>query len=472
MTMSHSALNVSNIVEGGYCSGCGACAYFLKTGMNLTSYGEYQPDFKKIDQVRGSFVHDANDVCPFLTPELNENELVKARFSSECQYDEHIGYHRSIFGAYVIEGRFREEGTSGGMGTWIATELLRNNRIDGVIHVKPVEKRQPDGPFFKYGISRSLEEIQAGSKTRYHVVEMSAVLAEVRECPGRYFFIGLPCFCKAVRRLQRVDEVLNERIHFVGSLVCGHLKSVNWTLSLGWGAGIDPKNLAAFKYRTKGPNIPARAYVFEATLDNRENTVIQKDSAEVIGGKFNLGAMMLGACDYCDDVVGETADLTIGDAWLPRFDVDARGTNLLIVRNSYLESVLRNAGQESRIHLEDISVKEAVSSQSGGFRHRREGLSYRLRKAKVEGCWTPVKRVAPNSQNISRIRQMIYDARVECAQKSREVFREALRKNDYSIYQREMRLRFKRLRALEITGSLWRIVWLRAQRIFRKLSTK
>ena len=48
---------------------------------------------------------------------------------------------------------------------------------------------------------------------------------------------------------------------------------------------------------------------------------VQKDTALILG-KFNAGAMMLNACNYCDDVVGETSDLTVGDAWIPKYDTD------------------------------------------------------------------------------------------------------------------------------------------------------
>jgi coenzyme F420-reducing hydrogenase beta subunit len=370
----------------------------------------------------------------------------------------------------VKQNDFRTSGTSGGMGTWIGAELLRRGMIDGVIHAKAVDASQTDGAFFKYEISRTEDSIREGAKTRYHVLEMSDVMAEVRERPGRYLFIGVPCFCKAVRRLQKVDSVINERISYVVSLVCGHYKSLNWTRSLAWGAGVHPHDLAAFQYRTKGPDIPARAYVFRATA--KDGNTVQKDSAEVVGGKFNAGAMMLNACDYCDDVVGETADLTIGDAWLPQFDINQGGTNLLIVRNREIEDVLKLAKEQDRISLEVISAKEAIDSQSGGFRQRREGLSYRLLKAQKEERWVPVKRIEPGSIALSGARRRIYDERVRCASLSRESFKVALEKDDYGYYTRTMGEAFKRLRTIELRSSFFRILKGRIERILQKLKLK
>jgi coenzyme F420 hydrogenase subunit beta len=463
-------ISIEQVVSGGYCSGCGACAYQNKTKMQLNAHGEYQPEIYDRESASHAQISKATTSCPFLRPDLNEDVLGKEHFGSVAVHDPYIGYHLSTYGAYVKSGDYRKSGTSGGMGTWIGSELLRRGMIDGVIHAKAVDPNDGDGAFFKYEISLTESAIREGAKTRYHVLEMSEVLAQVREQPGRYLFIGVPCFCKAVRRLQKIDPVIRKRIAYVVSLVCGHYKSLNWTLSLGWGTGVHPNDLSAFQYRTKGIDISSRAYVFRATT--RDGRVLQKDSAEVVGGKFNAGAMMLNACDYCDDVVGETADLTIGDAWLPKFDVNQGGTNLLIVRNRAIENLLLEARDSDCIHLEAITAEEATDSQSGGFRQRREGLSYRLLKAKNEGRWAPEKRIEPGSIPLSRVRRSIYDERVRCASLSRNAFKEALDKNDYGYYVKTMEKAFKQLRAIEIRSSFFRILKGRLERILQKIKLR
>lgn len=465
--------DLRRIVDSGYCIGCGACAFAADVPMVLNDYGEYAPQLDRLaeDRLRYSPSETAS-VCPFLRPDLNETELAKERFSVDAQFDSKIGYIHAAYAGYVREGDFRAHGTSGGSGTWVGTELLRRGLIDGVIHVKPIERTGPASPLFAYGISRTPEEIRQGAKTRYHVVELSSVVSAVHENPGSYLFIGVPCICKAVRRLQRVDPILNERIRFVVSLVCGHLKSVHWTLSLAWAAGIAPEQLKSFQYRTKGPDIPARAYVFRAIPDDSNREPVQMNSADVLGGRFNAGAMMVPACDFCDDVVGETADLSIGDAWIPRFDVDSSGTNLLIVRNPEINDLLTSAVEEGRFHLDPISAEEAGGSQSGGFRQRRQGLSYRLAKAQAEGVWAPAKRVQPGEYELTRLRRRIYDARSEAARASRETFRAALEQGRYATYAEQMGPILARLRRLEVRSALFRAGWGRVKRIVLTLARR
>jgi hypothetical protein len=185
----------------------------------------------------------------------------------------------------------------------------------------------------------------------------------------------------------------------------------------------------------------------------------------VVGGKFNTGALMVPACDFCDDVVGETADITIGDAWIPKYEVDDRGTNLLIVRNKVLVDVIEKANSESRVQVTQISGDEAISSQSGGFRQRRDGLSYRLQKKKDAELWYPIKRVEPGQFNLTKERKRIYDERSEVTELSRAKFKEALEKNDYSIYSVAMEKKIKHLRFLEIKNSFFKLLYNKLSRV-------
>ena len=307
--MSSELISLQQVVENGLCVGCGACAFLLQKEMSINSYGEYFPDISDFPEVgRG---HKAALSCPSLHPEFNEDVLAGELFGKICAHDSRIGFNIASYAAYALEGKYRQNGTSGGMTTWIAAELLNKGLIDAVIHVKRVERKQKTDPYFRYGISRTVDEVRLNSKTRYHVVELSEVLSHVSISDGRYLFIGVPCLSKALRRLQKIDPVINSRIPFVISLVCGHFKSINWSISLAWSGGIFPQDSTSIQYRTKGNGIPARAYVFQA--QSKSGVCVQKDSAGVVGGKFNAGAMMLPACDYCDDVVGETADLTVGE---------------------------------------------------------------------------------------------------------------------------------------------------------------
>lgn len=444
------------VVQGGYCVGCGACAYAAGRGMQLNAYGEYQPDFLAgADAPAGLAGERVAAVCPSLNPDLDETALGERLFGSTgLPFDRHVGFCRAVYGGHVEEGDFRREGTSGGFGAWLGVELLNRGLIDGVIHVKARARMGAGDPFSGYALSRTAEEIRSGAKTRYHVAELSSVLEEIRRTPGRFLFIGVPCFAKAVRRLQLCDPALAGKIAYVASLVCGHMKTVHWSLSLAWAAGIAPDFCAALSYRTKGRGIPARKYVFR--VESRDGSSIMRDAGTVVGGKFNLGALMVPACEFCDDLVGETADVSIGDAWLPRYEADPGGSNLLILRCADLDAVVLAARRAGRLALDDLAASDVASAQSGGFRQRGEGLAHRLRSKAAAGLWAPAKRIAAADRPLPLLRRWIYDARSEVTARSRRLFRKALEEGSFEGYRRGLRFLAWRTRSLEIAASLGR----------------
>ena len=436
--------------------------------MEIDKHGFYKPVL--VPNLVAPLEESAARACPFLYPEHDEDDLANRFLPATQTRDHKIGKYLEVFAGHVNENGFRQAGSSGGMVSWIATELLRKGMIDGVIHARPVVRNQVEDPFFRYGISRSVEEINNAAHSHYHVVEISEVLSEVKQKPGRYLFIGVPCMVKAVRRAQLADSDISDRIVFTIALVCGHLKSVHWAVSLGWAAGVIPEELSSINFRVKSKNVPAKAYYFKVKNRTTGEEIVQ-DSAPLTGGKFNLGAMMPDACNYCDDIVGETADLTIGDAWLPRYSFDWRGKNMLVSRNETLNALIRAASDEDRVHIETMTPKEAADAQSGGFRQRREGLAYRLARDRAAGRWTPKKRNLPDMIQPGYFRARIYDLRAEVSQRSRISFRMALDSGDIKIYDRDMSGIFKRLRTLELAVAALRILSVRLRALVARHRT-
>src|SRR5690606_7180320 len=95
-------------------------------------------------------------------------------------------------------------------------------------------------------------------------------------------------------------------------------------------------------------------------------------------GDWGSGYFQNPACNFCDDVVAETADISFGDAWVEPYSSDGRGTNVVIVRTAHLNELLKGAVHEGRLDLHEVDARFVEETQAAGFRQRREGLSYRL----------------------------------------------------------------------------------------------
>jgi len=405
------------VVDGGFCIGCGVCAGSSPdklTEMRMDAFGRIQPV-----RVEPSPVHeptiDVLRLCPFSNEAPDEDDISQALFEGACQKHPLIGYYSDCLAAHVVEGDFRARGSSGGLATWLLTELLISGTVDAILHVRPRTPDSRDPRLFAYAVSSSVEEVRAGARSHYYPVEVSQVLQHVLAHDMRYAFVGIPCFVKAVRLAMEQNAMLKHRIKHCVGIFCGHLKSAAYADSLAWQCGIPPGRLTAISFRRKIPERKASDYgmAFEGIVDGR-STVKEARSAELYGGDWGLGFFKYQACDYCDDVTAETADVAIGDAWLPGYVDDSQGTSIVVVRNTDLGEMLNRGVAEGRVSAQRIGPDVVALSQRGGFRHRRQGLSYRLYLAEKRGGYCPRKRVPPNSfrhdrrfQNIQGLRPII-----------------------------------------------------------------
>jgi coenzyme F420-reducing hydrogenase beta subunit len=414
-------LSPKDIVKSGLCIGCGSCvaqAQRPDTSMQFDAYGQLKPHgpAEWFTQKSEPFTR----TCPFSPAARDEDQLATERFPTPLHRDKALGSFDATYVGYVAEQEFRLQGSSGGMVSWVAAELLHQGLIDGVAHVVPTADPQREGRYFRYRISRTAAEINEGAKSRYYPIEMAEILQTIREVPGRYAVIGLPCFIKAVHLLRSEDAVLRERIPFTLGLFCGHLKSARFAESFAWQLQVPVGQVQQVEYREKIADRPANWYRAQLTL--RDGQRVSKDWWHLADGDWGAGFYMNSACNYCDDVVAETADIAFGDAWVEPYSSDGRGTNVVIVRSPQVQQLVASAIAEGRLNLDAVDGQFVEQTQAAGFRQRREGLAYRLTWAK-RGV-RPRKRVAPSAA-LPRQRKLIYRLRYFISAASHRVFRVA-----------------------------------------------
>ena len=435
---------LDTVVTPGFCVGCGACAALEGSPleMKLGSDGRFRPSLRPDGE--GAFEARFEEVCPFAA-RINEDDIARARLDGDgTQADERLGTFRQLVAGHVEVGPYREAGSSGGMTTWFIAKLLEDDLVDAVLHVQP----QPDDSrLFAYAISQATTDVVERAKTRYYPVEMSEVLTHVRETPGRYAVVGLPCFIKAVRLLQAEHPVFAERVRYCVGLVCGHLKSSRFAEALAWEAGVAPEELKHLEFRAKN-DVAADAY--DVVAVGEDGAEKRRRSSSLLVSDWGMGMFKYRACDFCDDVTAETADVSFGDAWLPEFTSDARGANIAIVRSQDAQDVV--AAHHAELSVQDMTPDAIARSQAAGLRHRREGLAYRLAKAEAAGERTPRKRVQPSNQ-LPKRRATIYDQRTAFIDLADVHFREAIDARHWGHFEQSMKPHVERYREIYAASS-------------------
>jgi coenzyme F420-reducing hydrogenase beta subunit len=396
-------LSPAEIVRSDLCIGCGACTLTATdSAMRWDRDGFRKP--------AGAFATRPSAAvaarCPMSPAAEDEDAIAAALFPAP--QDSKLGRVLASYIGHVAEEEWRAHGSSGGLTSWVAGELLRTGKVDAVAHVAP-EPVTETGRFFCYRLSRSLDELKAGAQSRYYPVDLAAVLKEIAATPGRYAIIGVPCFIKAVHLARRADPLLAERITHTLGLFCGHQKSAHLVDSFALQLDAPMRDVRAVDYRKKDAGRPANWYRADLTLADGSHRA--QDWMHLADGDWGAGFWQNPACDWCDDVVAETADISFGDAWIEPHSSDGRGTNVAVIRSQELHALIEEARAGGRLALEPTSGEVVVQTQAAGFRHRRQGLAYRLtwRKRGLQ----PVKRVRPSAalplrrKAIYRLRRLI-----------------------------------------------------------------
>lgn len=425
-------LSLKQVVEQDYCVGCGLCVSQSKKGkMYTTAFGTYIPD---LETISGEEQAKAERYCPSARASDAEDQLAKSVFVKDnLEHLDGLGFYHRTYAGFAKEGDFRNQGSSAGLVNWLCAKLLSLGLVDSVIHVK--EDATNEETMYSYQESTSLEELQAGAKSKYYPIELSEVIKKLQKEPHKKVaVVGLPCFIKALRALEDQHVALKEQIKFHIGIICGHLKSKNYAEFLGWQAGISPEKLKLLDFRTKIDRRPASRYGFTAVpKEGSADTWVMKPMTDVVGGNWGHGVFKLKACEYCDDVMAETADIVFGDAWLPEFVNDSKGTNVINSRSTFLTKLLEDEAHQGNIELTHLPPERMLDSQRSGLRHRREGLSYRSEINVNNGQPVPLKRTKPGSIPLTLARMQTYEYRELIRVTSHHSFLLAKRHNDLGL---------------------------------------
>lgn len=424
--------NIENIQKNRLFVGSGVDDIFDNSvHTKLDEFGQYCVDYSAGDR------DDIEKIVLNSDRSHNEGEISKELFSQtpNIKQSDKLGYYLDLYVGHVLKSNFRKKGSSGGFASWAAVKMLESGMIDGFIHVK---KSSKPGVLFEYGISRGANEIRSGAKSKYYPVELSSVLKEVRDKPGKYAVVGIPEIITELRLLAENDLVIKDRIKYYFGLVCGHQKTTKYAEAIAWEYGIKPGDLCDIDFRVKKVDGSAIEYdmKFTGKVDGKDRTFIVKNNEPFVSS-WAHGFFKTRFSDFTDNSFNENADVTFGDAWLNEYVGDSKGNNILIVRNFEIAKMIENGIKQREIKVDKVDEDIIIRSQQGLIHHTREELPYRLHKEVKRHGWAPKKRVKP-SNNLDKHRKKVQDVRQNIAENSHLYYKQAVEKGDFEFFKRKM----------------------------------
>jgi len=387
-------MNITDLtVKNDYCIGCGVCAGVCPHNnlhMDWSPKGELIPYTTDLCNDNCSI---CVDICPFNNHEINQDDIASSLFSKTCniKYNEYAGYYLNCYVGFQKDTAKRLKSASGGLATSFLSSLIEESIVDRVAAVGIFED---SNRMFDFKILSNSDEVYSCAGSAYYPVEISKILKEIikEKEEFNYAVIALPCVAYALRLAMDKIPKLKNKIKIIASLTCGQLQNRFCTELLSLESGIKVNELSTMNFRQKSENNPAINYMQVAT-DKNGNEGIPQSNQGLPSHLWYYQYFKQNACNFCDDVFGELADITFMDAWLPKYINDYRGTSLVIARTPMVKDLLENS-QECA--LKEIPVTKIIESQMGIIQKKRTLLKGKLYKSESSNSLYPKKRVKPD----------------------------------------------------------------------------
>jgi coenzyme F420 hydrogenase subunit beta len=373
---------IEDLVKNNLCTGCGACASESNGALEMKwdEFGFLVPTPVNNKKVEGDVIR----VCPFNpapTAEVRDEDKLSEMFLGQTSnFDPLLGRFDNTYVGYANE--YRITSSSGGVASYVFEQLLQRGIVNHLYIVKELNGT------YEYQFFNSIEAIKKISKTRYIPVTLENLFIEINKLDGKVAVSGVSCFIKAIRLKQYYHPELREKIPFLVGIICGGWKSRSFTEYMVQRSGING-TYSKQEYRVKDLERPAIDYSFGAFDEHEEFHQIKVKN---IGDLWGSGLFKANACDFCDDVTTELADISVGDAWINPYNQEGSGNNVLITRSPLANQILKEGIRNGNLTITVISTDKFKESQAASFKHRQMALKYRLDTFKKSGVTTPYKR--------------------------------------------------------------------------------
>tara|TARA_Y100001970_G_scaffold266245_1_gene354673 strand:- start:14492 stop:15832 length:1341 start_codon:yes stop_codon:yes gene_type:complete len=374
------------VIDSGLCTHCGTCAGLSnnKIEMKETDCGPL-PIFLNDDGKVNELLYDA---CPgkgFNYPLLSKNI-----FSSDVK-DWRIGYFKNIYVGYSKNPSIRRNGASGGIITNILIYLLNEGLIDGAITVKQGASK----PWLAEPIIATNEkEILECAQSVYSPIPVNKIINKIIDFKGDLAFVGLPDHISSIRYLKSKNIEWTRKIKYIlgpyvgTNLYTGAIKS--FIRSHGYKDLVEIEKL---KYRDgEWPG-----YL----------KINMKDKAVLKSEKFYYNYLIpfyvTKSSLLSVDFSNELADISVGDAWSPKYENLGEGYSVIVARSKIGSLLLTKMQRENIIELDKIKLSEATSMHAHMIDFKKRGAFIRFKFRKLFKKNIPDFGYRPDNIPFSRI---------------------------------------------------------------------
>lgn len=352
------------------CTRCGSC-------VGVCPVQALEPDARRFPKLLGERCISCG-LCGAVCPgaKVNYGDLAEQVYGERFNERGFDGWVQRTYVGYAADERLRLGGAGGGMATGLLLHLLNTGAVDGCLVTRMNRERPWESEPF---IATTYEELCASQGSRYAIVPMNRLWAELRGRPGRYATAILPCQTHGFRKLQSCDPGLAAKIVAVVGLFCGGSLEPNLSSEMLTMRGIRREDLALFKFR--GGDWPGQ---MQAVLKNGQVRPLHYSNYKDGAYNYFTSLYMPERCQTCLDGSNEFADVSVSDAWTRDESGEYKFKNhsRLLVRTPRGAELVRQAAEAGAIVLKDVSADPSYKTHK--MQTRRKGSLAPLRVARWE----------------------------------------------------------------------------------------
>ncbi len=302
-----------------------------------------------------------------------------------------IGCARKIGIGYSCLPDIRRGGASGGVITQALLHLLERGQIDGAVVVRQGCPR----PWMAMPmIATTADEIRAASQSVYIPVPVNVILPQMTDFDGRLAYVGLPDQVASLRKLQELGHPGAAKARFVLGPYVGTAMYFGAIRSYLRSNGIDDiEDVTRLDYRAgewpgylqvicrSGRVLRARKFYYNYLIP------------------FYVTRSSLLSADFAN----EFTDISVGDAWHPRYETEGGGFSVVVARSDVGQSLMEEMQSAGVVHFDELSLDAALSMHGHMLDFKKRGAFIRIAWRAAMGKEVPAYGYSPTRIPLSRV---------------------------------------------------------------------
>jgi len=378
---------VNEVIDTGLCTHCGTCTGLSNGAIKIveTKKGPLPKLVDNSIDFPESLIYDA---CPgkgLNYPELNRSIFGKLPESWL------IGNFEQPYIGYSLNDHIRTNAASAGIITHVLVYLLGNQLVDGVITVKLGVGKPWKA---KAIIASTVEEIVECSQSVYTPVTVNEVLEQLNDFNGTLAYVGLPDHISSIRKLQVSGYEPAKKIKYtvgpyVGTIM--YQQAIESYMKSNGFQGLE--DIDELKYR-------AGEWPGYMQIKTKSGKVLK---AKKFYYNYLIPFFITRSSLYSVDFSNELTDISVGDAWHPKYEKEGKGFSVVVARTGIGDQVLNEMQKKGLITLETISENDAMSMHGHMIDFKKRGAFVRVKFRKLVGRAIPDYGYRPDKLSLSRV---------------------------------------------------------------------